>query len=195
MRDPRPLPAAPRHDTRPTAAGSLVVCPSPALLLLVQHKLQHIVRELRELETHGAELGLGVVAQAEGARGPERSHGLADRRVVWVGLLVHVARVRQLAARRRGCAVDLAVGERAQLGEPQALRECVDAGVDEEAQAVVVGLWLTRVFFEWRVARGRCLLREVFACVQVLDDRAHGIDVAVGVRDLAGLCGRALVGC
>ena len=107
--------------------------PRPALLLLIEHKLEDVVRELRELEAHCAELWLRVVSQAEGARGPERGNRLADRRVLGVGFSVHVARVREFAARGGHCAVDFAVCQGAEFRETQALGQRVDACVHEEA--------------------------------------------------------------
>jgi len=71
-----PLPGAPRNYTWPTA-GRCVITTTP-LLLLIQYQLQYIVRKLWKLETHGLELGLCVVTQAETACRPESSHGLAD---------------------------------------------------------------------------------------------------------------------
>jgi len=100
-----PLPGTPRNYTGPTT-GRCVVTTAP-LLLLIEYQLQYIIRELWKLETHGLELGLCVVTQAETACRPESSDGLADCCIFWTGLFVNVARIRELSLCRRGCAMDL----------------------------------------------------------------------------------------
>jgi len=57
--------------------------------------------------------------------------------------------------------------------------------MDEESEAVIVSLRLAWVFLERSVACRRCLFGEVFACVEVLDDGAHGISIAISKDNLA----------
>ena len=182
-----PLPGAPGNHTRPTTPRPIVASPPATLFLLIQNQLQHIIRELRELETHGLELWLRIVAQAVTPCRPERSHGLADGLIVGIGLLVDEPCVGELSLGGGCCAVDLGVCEGSEFGQAEALGESVHAGVHEEASAVVVGDGLARVFFEGSVARGGGLLGEVFACVEVFDYGAHCVDVAVRVGDLTRL--------
>lgn len=187
LTDPRPLPGAPGNHTGPTTTRPVIRRPSPALLLLVKDQLQHIVRELRELETHGLELWLCIVAQTVAPRSPESGDGLADGLVPGVGLLVYEAGVGKLAF-GGGCgAVDLRVGEGLELGQAEALGKGVDAGMNEEASTVVVGNGLAGVLLERSVAGGRRLLGEVFACVEVFDNGAHGVHIAISEGDLARL--------
>lgn len=158
-----------------------------ALLLVVQNQLQHVVGELWEFETHGPELWLCLVAQAEGASGPESGDGLADGAVFGVGLFVDVAGICELALGGGGGAVDLGMREGFEGRKLETVGKCVDARVYEETEAVVVGGWKARVLLEWGIARGRRLLGEVFASVEVLDDGAHGVRVNVGHDDLTRL--------
>lgn len=184
----RPLPTTTRHHRRPvrTLAVTAPMATLP-LLLIIKHQLQHIVRELRELETHSTELWLCLVAQTERAGSPEGGDRFADRLVFGVGFLVDEAGVGELALCCGGSAVDFAVREGLEVGELEAVGEGVDAGVDEEAKAFVVGDGHAGVFLEGGVARGGGLLGEVFACVEVLDGGAHGVDVDVGHGDLTWL--------
>jgi hypothetical protein len=182
-----PLPRASWNNTRSAPGWRVVTRTTAVLLLLVEHQLQHIIRKLRELETHGPELWSRIVAQAVAPRGPEGGHGLANSVVLWVGLLVDVARVCELALCGRGCAVDLAVCKGLELGELEAVGEGVDARVDKEAETVIVSRGLARVLLEGSVAGARCLFGEVFARVEVLDYGAHGVHVDIAEDDLAGL--------
>lgn len=165
----------------------LIPLPALPLLLVIKHQLQHIVRELRKLKTHSAELGLRLMPQAERARRPERRNRPPDGRILGVGLLVHVARVCELALCGGRRAVDLAVSEGLEVGEFEAVGERVDAGVDEEAEAVVVSGGLAGVLLERGIACGGGLFREVFARVEVFDRGAHSVGVDVRHDDLAGL--------
>lgn len=151
----RPLPAAPKDHTRPTATWPIIARPPPALLLLIKHQLQDVVRELGELEIHGLELWLRAVARAVAPCGLERSDRLADRLVVGVGFLVYKACVCELALGGRGCAVDLGVCERLEFGEAEALGQCADAGVVEETGAVIARDGLMGVFLEGHIASRR----------------------------------------
>ena len=69
------------------------------------------------------------MAQDIAAIGPEGSHGLPDRRIRHVRLLVDVAGVGDLAPGGALGAVDLGVGEGAQAGQAEARGERVDARV------------------------------------------------------------------
>ena len=91
----------------------------PLLLPLIQHQTKHIEPELRELKTHRAELILRLVPKDMTPGRPKRRHRPPDRDVLLARLLVHVPRIRDLAARGRRCAVDLGVGERFQHREAQ----------------------------------------------------------------------------
>lgn len=113
----RPLPTAAGNDLGTATVVRAVVTTTTRLLLLVQDQLQNIIRELRELETHGLELRLGVVAQAVAAGGPESGYRLADGDILGVALGIDIASVGKLALGRGGSAVDLAVGQRFQLGK------------------------------------------------------------------------------
>lgn len=112
----RPLPRTARHNTRPTPRRRIIplrrCAPPPPLLLLIEHQLQHIVRKLRKLETHGAKLWFCIVAQAVTPAGPERRDRLADRVVLGIAFLADVAGVREFALSGRRCAKDFAVRER-----------------------------------------------------------------------------------
>lgn len=186
-----PLPAAARDDGRPATSCALLIAMATAspsrLLLVIQHQLQHIVRELRELETHGLELWLGVVPEGMRSGGPEGGHRLPDRGVLGVALLVYVACVCELALRGRRCAVDFAVCEGLEVGELELVGERVDAGVNEEARTVVVGGGDAGVFFEGCVTACGRLFGEVFVGVEVFDGGAHGVYVGVGEYHAAGL--------
>ena len=184
-----PLSGAPWYHTRPAPPRPIIPTSPAILLLLIQHQLQHIIRELWELETHSLELGLCIVSEAVTPGRPESSDRLADCPVVWVRLFVHEARVSQLAFGSGWCAVDLGVCEGFEVREAEALCESVDTGVHEKTGALVVGDGLARVFFEGRVARGGCSFGEVLACVEVFNYRAHGINITVGKGDLARLEG------
>lgn len=187
---PRPLAPTPNAD----ALGRPLTPP----LLRIEHQAEHVEAELRELETHPAELLLGLVTQHVRARGPEAGDGLPDRGVVGRRLPVHVPRVRDLAARRAVREVDLLVREAGERGHAKALRVRVDARVPEEREAVVVGGGDAGVVFEGLRAREGgevVLLVEVFehgrGCGRVvvgeLDatalGRVVGLRPARGVRD------------
>lgn len=113
---PRPLPAlaSTRRASHSNANSPLITDPqisTALLLLLIQHALQHVEPELRELEAHGAKLFLGVVAQDVGSGGPKGSDGRANGLVVDIGGAVYVSRVGDFAAGGGGGAVDLGVGK------------------------------------------------------------------------------------
>lgn len=120
---------------------------------------------------------------------PERRDGFPDGCVLGIAFPVHVSRVRELALGGRGGAVDFGVGEGFEVREGEAVGEGVDAGVDEEAEAEVVGGGEAGVFFEGGVARGRGFFGEVFGRVEVFDYGAHGVGVGVCEGDSAGLDG------
>lgn len=114
---PRPLPATPRHNTRPTPRRHIIPTTTPLPLLpLIWHQLQNIIRELCELETHGLEFWLGLVMQAETPGCPERSNRFANGCVFGIGIFEYKARVREFALDCGCCAVNFAVCEGFELG-------------------------------------------------------------------------------
>ena len=148
---PRTLAAGTRNHLRTSVSRLAMIRPASALLLLVQDQLKNIIRKLRELEAHSLELRLGVVTQGVAARGPECSNGLPDSRILWVALLVYVAGVRELAL-GSGCGtVNLRVREGLEVGKLQAVGQCVDLGMYEQAESFVVGRRLTWVSLQGSV--------------------------------------------
>lgn len=79
------------------------------------------------------------MAEAIAPTRPECRDRFPDGRVLGITFAVDVACVCELALGGRGGAVDLGVCEGFEVGEGEAVCEGVDAGVDEEAQARVVG--------------------------------------------------------
>lgn len=164
-RRPRPLPRT-SLDRR---TGSPLVY---ALFLLIEHQAKHIEAKLGVLETHAPELLLCLVAQDVAPGGPERSNGFANGLVVWRRVAVHVARERDLAARRAVDAVDLALRKRLELVDAEFLRQSVHARVPQELVARFVEFGDRRVVFEPVCCRGAA--REVFACVLILEEGGDG---------------------
>ena len=122
---------------RPGSAASFGSLTS--LLLCVEHQAEHIVTELRELETHSLELVFGLVSQYMASRRPECRDWLPDALVVDAGLLVDETRVCNLALGCRLCKVNLLVCKCCELGKTKLLRKCVDSGVAQKTNAIVVG--------------------------------------------------------
>lgn len=118
-------------------------------------------------------------------RRPKVGHGRANGGVVLGGELVHVARVRNLALGRRVDAVDLGRSQVLEVGEAKLLGNRVDARVLEQLLARQVDLGDRRVLLERALAGN--LFGEVVACIQKLEEAAHGVDVVVRELDLAGL--------
>jgi hypothetical protein len=169
-----PLPLA------PTLARSLrALAP---LLLHIEHQAENIETELRVLQAQPLKLLLGLVPEHMAASRPESGHGLPDRLVLDRSLLIHEARVRDLALGRGLCEVDFLVRDLRESREAEALGERVDACVAEERDAAVVGGRDGRVVFHCVAADGR----EVVALVDVLEHGGAGVDVIVGELDAAG---------
>lgn len=193
MTNPGPLSRAPRRlraaaSTRRNAddglAHSLASCVAP-LLLRIKHQRQDVETELRELETHGAELLFCLVAQNVTAMRPESRHRLTNGIVVGAGIRVHVARVCDLAVGGGFGAMDLAVRQRFELGQTELVGEGVDARVLEERDALDVRAGNGRVGLELGVFVGGEALGEVFAVVEVFEEGAHGFEVFVEQLDAA----------
>lgn len=97
------------------------------------------------------ELVLGLMPQDMGSRCPKCCDRFAQRPVLLAGLLVHEARVCDLALGCGGCAVDFAVREGFEGREPEFVGKGVDPGVAEESDACVVGGGDAGVGFEGAV--------------------------------------------
>ena len=165
----------------------------PLLLPLIQHQTKHIEPKLRELKTHCAELILRLVPEDMTPGRPKCRHGPPNRDVLLVRLLVHVPRIRDLPPRGRRRAVDLGVGEGFQCGEAQLVGQGVDFGVLEERGAGGVGGRERGIGLEGRVFGGGEAAWEVFAVVEVFENRACGREVVVWEVDAAVLRGRGVV--
>ena len=109
--------------------------PRAPLLLCIKHKTEDVETKLRELETHAPELLFGLVSEDVRPRGPEGRDGFPDALVSGLCVCVDVPGVGDFAVRRRRREVDLFVGEGGERGHAEALREGVDAGVSQEADA------------------------------------------------------------
>lgn len=107
---------------------------------------------------------------------PETGHRFPDRRVVLLGMAIHIPRVRELGDGGGGDEVDLGVGERFEGGHGQLLRERVHLGVFEELVAGLVDGRGGGVRLE--VPRGE-FVREVFARVEVFEEAGGGFQVVV----------------
>lgn len=117
------------------------------------------------------------------SRSPEIRNRRPDRRIVFLRVRVHVARVCDLALGGRVHAVDLGRGERFEGGEGERLAQGVDAGVLEELVAGLVDEGRGGVALE--VAGAGDLAGEVVACVEELEEAADGVEVFVYEVDSA----------
>ena len=151
----------------------------------VEHQAQHIETELRVLQAEPLELLLGLVSEHVAPGSPEGSHWLPDRLVLGRSLLVHEARVGDLALGRGLCEVDLLVGNAGKGRQTKSLSNGVNAGVAKESDTAVV--W-TRD--GWVVLHGVAAdSGEVVALVDVLKNGGTGVDIIVGKFDTAGRAG------
>lgn len=177
---PRPLPRTPRlpRPAVPILPPHSRDLPPPLLPLLlgVEHEAEDVEGELRELEAHGAEAALGLVAEDVAALAPEAGDGLPDRGVVAARVPVDVAGVRELGDGGRGHEVDLGVRERLERGQGELLGQGVDLGVLEELAARLVQGRGGGVRFE---GAGRELVREVLARVEVFEEARGRFEVVV----------------
>lgn len=126
-----------------------------------------------------------------GAGSPEVGDGGTDGGVVLGGELVDVAGVGDLALGGRVDAVDLVGREVLEVGEAELLGDGVHARVLEKLLAREVDLGNRGVLLQRALAGN--LLGEVIACVQELEEAAHGVDVFGGELDLAGLFGKGSI--
>lgn len=78
------------------------------------------------------------MSQAVASCGPECGDGFADGDIFGIGFLVDVTGVCEFALGGGCSAVDFAVCEGLEFGKLETVGECVDACVDEEAEAFVV---------------------------------------------------------
>jgi len=174
----RPLPLA-----GTTLARRL--CALASLFLHVEHQAEHVETELRVLQAEPLEFLLGLVPEHMAPGGPEGSHGLPNRLVLGRSLLVHEARVGDLALGRGLCEVNLLVGNTGKCRQTKSLSNGVDAGMAKESDTAVVGAWDGWVVFHGVTADSG----EVVALVDVLENCRTGVDVIVGEFNAARRAG------
>lgn len=164
------------------------------LLLLVEHDGEDIESKLWVFQTHASELVFCTMAQNVALGGPESSNWLPESLVLLARLLVHEARVCDLPFCRRGRAVDLAVSEGLESRDAELVGDGIDFGMSEEGNARVVWGWQCGVNFDARVFGFADAPREIFAFVEVFDERGGGVEVFIREVDEAALWrGRILV--
>lgn len=156
----------PLSTSRPSSA---IFRSLASLLLCIEHQAEHIETELWKLETHSLELMLGLVTQHMAPGGPECGHGLSDALIVDASLLIDETRVCDLALGRGLGQVDLLMRKCCKLGKAKFLCKCVDAGVSQQTDTIIVGRW-----HSWIVLEVGATLEagEVIGLIQVLEDRS-----------------------
>lgn len=97
--NPSPLPGTPTPRHRIPIPRRALPLPLLALLLRIQHKTQHIERELRKLQTHPPKAPLRLMPQYMTPLAPKARHRIPDRGVRPIRMAVHIPRIRQLRHR------------------------------------------------------------------------------------------------
>jgi len=171
----------------PLAATALArrLCALASLLLNVEHQAQHVETELWVLQAESLELLFGFVPKHVAPGSPEGSHGLPDRLVFGRSLLVHEARVGDLALGRRLCEMDLLVRNTGKCRQTKSLSNGVDPCMAKESDPAVVGTGNGWVVFHSVAADSR----EVVALVDVFQNGGTGVNIIVGQFDTARRAG------